>query len=1001
MNIMPKNKFMLSIITSLVFVSVVTALTPNKGQWKQLTYIDGLSSNYIFDVAKDDQGRVWVATQNGITMLNGESIVKYGAKDGLPAADIIKVATLKDVVYVATSNKGVFVLVKGSFKKLSEVKGSDVQTMEKIGNQLFISTNLENVLYDGGDVSFMGRGFPNGQVKDVFIDQEKVYYVSDKKIIQKEGSRFVSKTVQFPGTKTKIQSFLISDGVEYFGTNQGLWSREDDSSLKAIQKNINIQCLSILSTKTVLAGSKKGLFYVSKGKLKAYRPTGDRHSALAKTPIRGIKVISNNEVWYSTFGMGLYLHDPSTFINLGPDDGLNTGGMVYDLLTIKGVVYIATSNGLFTYKNGDIKRHFTTKDGLPSNKVLDMDLDSKGILWLATSKGLSRYTGSGFKNYSRKDGLPSNLITAVHVDKNDDSRIWTGSTSSGLTRFDSDGFFTFAVQDGLPSNTIRDIIGLDNGDLAIACYNKGVAIYNGKSFKLFNNGLDDKRVISIEVSTNNKIWAGTESAGIGVLNNDSFTMIRDSDGLGHNELFSLYNDGSRMWAGTFGGGVSCLTKDTWFTINELDGINSNMIGAIVALGTDQVVIGGENGISIFSISDKLFRLGVNNIITPRSDLSMDDILEKEVSGIVKDRFYVHANPIFYKPVGLDVKYRTRINKTGNTEKSEWSNLETSSQISYTATEVGSFKLEIQSIDNRVSFSNIVTIPFKIGRVWYLDPKTAVPFWGSLLLLIGFSTVTYINYRKKSQEAEDLREADIERQQAEMEEAREFQQAMLPSEMPSTDDYEMVGFQQTATEVGGDFFDFVQKEDGKWIAICGDATGHGLTSGNVVSITKTAMSALAEEGPVETLDSLNKTLLKMNIGLNRMCLNIANLGKDSIQFSSAGMPPAYHYSAETEALEEILVGALPLGSFAGAMHSMHEVPFKNKGDLLILMSDGLPEAENANDEMVGYEKTEEAIRSLASKSAEEIKDGLVKLCDEWLAGDAELKDDMTFVIIKRK
>ena len=119
--------------------------------------------------------------------------------------------------------------------------------------------------------------------------------------------------------------------------------------------------------------------------------------------------------------------------------------------------------------------------------------------------------------------------------------------------------------------------------------------------------------------------------------------------------------------------------------------------------------------------------------------------------------------------------------------------------------------------------------------------------------------------------------------------------MLPKEMPSTDDYEMVGFQQTATEVGGDFFDFMQKADGGWVAICGDATGHGLTSGNVVSITKTAMSSLVEEPPVPTLDSLNTTLLKMNIGLNRMCLNIANIGKDSIKFSSAGMPPAYYLS----------------------------------------------------------------------------------------------------------
>ncbi|MEL1236669.1 MAG: PP2C family protein-serine/threonine phosphatase, partial [Candidatus Neomarinimicrobiota bacterium] len=205
----------------------------------------------------------------------------------------------------------------------------------------------------------------------------------------------------------------------------------------------------------------------------------------------------------------------------------------------------------------------------------------------------------------------------------------------------------------------------------------------------------------------------------------------------------------------------------------------------------------------------------------------------------------------------------------------------------------------------------------------------------------------------------------------------------------------------ATEVGGDFFDFMQKEDGRWVAICGDATGHGLTSGNVVSITKTAMSSLVEEDPVSTLDSLNTTLLKMNIGLNRMCLNIANIGKDSIRFSSAGMPPAYYYSAEKGELEEILVGALPLGSFKGAMHSEQEIEFKNKGDILVMMSDGLPEAENSDKEMVGYEQTLDLIKSLSHKSAAEIKDGLVKLCDDWLGETAELQDDMTFVIIKRK
>ena len=142
-------------------------------------------------------------------------------------------------------------------------------------------------------------------------------------------------------------------------------------------------------------------------------------------------------------------------------------------------------------------------------------------------------------------------------------------------------------------------------------------------------------------------------------------------------------------------------------------------------------------------------------------------------------------------------------------------------------------------------------------------------------------------------------------------------------------------------------------------------------------------------------------LKMNIGLNRMCLNIANIGKDSIRFSSAGMPPAYYFCSEKKELEEILVGALPLGSFKGAIHAEKEISFQNSGDILVMMSDGLPEAENSNSEMIGYDRTLDLIKTLSDRSAKEIKAGLVEMCDNWLGETAELQDDMTFVIIKKK
>ena len=844
---------------------------PSEGVWKQFLYTDGISSNYTFDVYKDKQGRVWVGTQNGITLIDGSITKKYGVAHGLPSADIIKITDINGRLFAATSGQGVYVLENDTFEKVKFVKGSNVTTMENIGDKIFISTNLENIMYDGYKTSFMDKGFPNAKIIDVFSNGKNDWFASNQSLIKLEGNKYVSEKITFSSSNAKIQALLIDGDIEYFGTNQGLWSRQNNRNAKLI-KNINVLSLDKTSDGLIIVGAKKGFYYLNKGFLKKITLDGQDYLSLSKTAVRDIEVTSENEIWYATFGMGLLLHDPE--------------------------------------------------------------------------------------------------------------------------------FYTFAVQDGLPSNSIRDITQLSNGNLIIACYKAGVAKFDGKKFTLYDNGLDDKRVILLENGFDGEVWAGTESAGIGVLEEDQFRMIRDSDGLAHNEMFSLYNDGKKMWAGTFGGGVSCFHENTWFTLRESDGLNSNTVGSIVSIDENTTMIGGTSGISIFKMNNQKFSLEIRNILTPSEEVSFDKQMEP-ISGILKDRFTLTPNPMVYNPSDAEIKFRYRTKKTSDPNFGGWSNLSVSPQISYVPQDVGFFQLQVQAVDNRIAFSEIITIPFNIGRVWYLDPKTAIPFWGSILLLIGFSTVTYINYRKKSKEAEELREAEIERQQAEMEEAREFQQAMLPSEMPNTDDYEMVGFQKTATEVGGDFFDFMQKEDGRWVAICGDATGHGLTSGNVVSITKTAMSSLVEEDPVPTLDSLNKTLLNMNIGLNRMCLNIASIGEDSIRFSSAGMPPAYYYSADKRELEEILVGALPLGSFKGAIHTEQEIAFKNSGDILIMMSDGLPEAENSKNEMVGYDRTLDLIKTLSDKSAEEIKDGLVEMCDNWLGDTAELHDDMTFVIIKKR
>ena len=69
------NKIYRFLILTISIISI-TAANPKKGNWKQFDYTSGISSNYIFDVEKDSQSRVWVSTQNGITLINGNKIKK-------------------------------------------------------------------------------------------------------------------------------------------------------------------------------------------------------------------------------------------------------------------------------------------------------------------------------------------------------------------------------------------------------------------------------------------------------------------------------------------------------------------------------------------------------------------------------------------------------------------------------------------------------------------------------------------------------------------------------------------------------------------------------------------------------------------------------------------------------------------------------------------------------------------------------------------------------------
>ena len=88
----------------------------SNGQFDQIKYLEGLSSNFVFDIEKDNTGKIWVATQNGLTVIDGENFIKYGTSDNLPSSDINQIAIYKNSIYIATSKDGLYSFNGQSFQ---------------------------------------------------------------------------------------------------------------------------------------------------------------------------------------------------------------------------------------------------------------------------------------------------------------------------------------------------------------------------------------------------------------------------------------------------------------------------------------------------------------------------------------------------------------------------------------------------------------------------------------------------------------------------------------------------------------------------------------------------------------------------------------------------------------------------------------------------------------------------------------------------------------------
>jgi serine phosphatase RsbU (regulator of sigma subunit) len=230
-------------------------------------------------------------------------------------------------------------------------------------------------------------------------------------------------------------------------------------------------------------------------------------------------------------------------------------------------------------------------------------------------------------------------------------------------------------------------------------------------------------------------------------------------------------------------------------------------------------------------------------------------------------------------------------------------------------------------------------------------------------------------------------------------AEETQRGLLPQRLPVLENLRIHAFSKPTRYVGGDFYDFLLLDSGLLIGILGDVAGKGVSASLLSAMVVGCLEIQLRTGSsqIEAVYRLNKFLCDKASRFATMFLFTLN-PDCSGRFLSAGHNPAYLYRCATREIEELGSNNMIVGAFAFAEYADSPVQLV-KGDVLVIYSDGLTEAENQALEMLGEERVKDIIRTYAADGAEDLAGKLLDTIQVFTEGQTQT-DDITIAIIER-
>ena len=232
-------------------------------------------------------------------------------------------------------------------------------------------------------------------------------------------------------------------------------------------------------------------------------------------------------------------------------------------------------------------------------------------------------------------------------------------------------------------------------------------------------------------------------------------------------------------------------------------------------------------------------------------------------------------------------------------------------------------------------------------------------------------------------------------------AEETQRSLLPQNLPKVENLQIHAFSKPTRYVGGDFYDFVELETGELAGVLADVSGKGISASLLSSMLLGCLQMQLRAGlPIdEAINRLNRFLCEKSSSSRFVTMFLFTLNSEGFgKFISAGHNPTYLFRAATGQIEELASNNMIVGAFSFASYHSGTL-YLNKGDVLVVYSDGLTEAENPQGDMLGEDRVKEVICREASAGAKQLEEKLLETIQNFTVGRSQT-DDITITIVER-